>query len=321
MTTEQEFLGNEKIKRILLRDGTEMHIQDGVLVKVNGEPIDVDKYDLFILLNSYGQEVMHLDRHGKVLWSLVPPYDGPEYCPEREHHGNPLRFCNNCSWIEEPTPEEKPVITEAKFYTSPGVEAFPTPDPTAPFKLQMTSFQTPANLVLAYDPASPHVIVKLTDGRVIGYLNDEDSAKFKPKYPNSREIADMAYIKKEMPQLNIPRAYLETQNNGSVFDVKSTPTIGRIVHYKLTEQDAVRINKRRRDWEQNVLMNGTPEDGYQAHFGNNAEAGQVYPADIVRVWPDNPVNLQVKLDGNDVYWATSRIEGAEEGQWSWPSRG
>jgi hypothetical protein len=30
------------------------------------------------------------------------------------------------------------------------------------------------------------------------------------------------------------------------------------------------------------------------------------------------VNLQVVLDGNDHYWATSRIQGDEPGQWRWP---
>ncbi|GAA4560510.1 hypothetical protein [Planotetraspora kaengkrachanensis] len=31
-------------------------------------------------------------------------------------------------------------------------------------------------------------------------------------------------------------------------------------------------------------------------------------------------NLQVLLDGNDAYWATSRTEGDEPGRWSWPPR-
>lgn len=54
---------------------------------------------------------------------------------------------------------------------------------------------------------------------------------------------------------------------------------------------------------------------------NSAEAGQRFPAFIVRDW-GNVVNLRVLLDGHDDYWATSRYEGTDPGQWqaanSWP---
>jgi hypothetical protein len=60
--------------------------------------------------------------------------------------------------------------------------------------------------------------------------------------------------------------------------------------------------------------------GAQAHIGNAAKEGAQYAAMVVEDWkqhgeasgagvPDNPgVNLQVFLDGNDVFWATSRKE-------------
>lgn len=53
--------------------------------------------------------------------------------------------------------------------------------------------------------------------------------------------------------------------------------------------------------------------------GNAANAGEVYPAVVVRVWEPS-VNLQVLLDGEDSYWATSRVEGNEPGFWAWPQR-
>jgi hypothetical protein len=59
--------------------------------------------------------------------------------------------------------------------------------------------------------------------------------------------------------------------------------------------------------------------GHVAHVGNQVTAGDVYPAMIVRVWGDTPesaVNLQVHLDGNDTYWATSRVVG----DYAWPER-
>jgi hypothetical protein len=110
-------------------------------------------------------------------------------------------------------------------------------------------------------------------------------------------------------------------------------TIGRTVHYTLNAQDAIEINRRRTtgreiaDRIQSKIVN--PQGGSdvvawpvgaQAHIGNNAEAGQVYPAVSVRVWSPGMANLQVLLDGNDVYWATSRHEGTEPGTWAWPPR-
>lgn len=107
------------------------------------------------------------------------------------------------------------------------------------------------------------------------------------------------------------------------------PSIGRIVHYTLTEQDAVEINRRRADFQtfrSNFSGPSDPgqagADGHIAHIGNRAEAGQVYPAVIVRIRAETTVtcNLQVLLDGNDTCWVTSRAEGTEAGRWSWPER-
>jgi len=105
------------------------------------------------------------------------------------------------------------------------------------------------------------------------------------------------------------------------------PTIGRIVHYTLTEQDAEAINRRRADFAAFQRSHAHPHEpgqpgatGHQAHVGNPAAAGQVFPASVVRTFGGAAVNLQVQLDGTDTYWATSRVEGAEPGQWSWPPR-
>jgi len=98
-------------------------------------------------------------------------------------------------------------------------------------------------------------------------------------------------------------------------------TIGRIVHYKLAEQDAAQINKRRRDAA--ASHSAREQNGFQVHVGNSAEVGQVYPAIVVRTWGDTPaasIQLQVFLDGNDTFWATSVNEGDGERQWSWPPR-
>lgn len=94
------------------------------------------------------------------------------------------------------------------------------------------------------------------------------------------------------------------------------PTVGRIVHYRLSEHDANLINKRRDD---------SFIEGQARSHGNVARSGDVYPAVIVRVFDSSTTtaNLQVFLDGNDTYWATSRQEAPDdmsEGRWFWPPR-
>jgi hypothetical protein len=114
------------------------------------------------------------------------------------------------------------------------------------------------------------------------------------------------------------------------------PTIGRLVHYKLSAQDAEQIN-RRRTTDTSIaerMKHAVPSAdgtavpiygwpyGAQAHIGNDAREGAVYPMLIVKVWGndiESAVNGQVFLDGNDVFWATSRTVGEQPGQFMWPN--
>ncbi|MFJ9114492.1 hypothetical protein ACIRJO_02970 [Streptomyces sp. NPDC102394] len=101
----------------------------------------------------------------------------------------------------------------------------------------------------------------------------------------------------------------------------SQPAIGRIVHYTLSEQDAVEINRRREDFR--ASGNAYAHSGFLGHVGNHAQEGDVYPAMIVRAWgsdSSSAVNLQVFLDGNDTFWATSRTLGEGPFHWAWPER-
>jgi hypothetical protein len=83
---------------------------------------------------------------------------------------------------------------------------------------------------------------------------------------------------------------------------------GQHVVYTLSEGDAAAVESRRKN-----------EEPRRTH--NSAAAGQRCPAFIVRDW-GGCVNLRVLLDGHDDYWATSRSEGTDPGQWqaanSWP---
>jgi hypothetical protein len=108
------------------------------------------------------------------------------------------------------------------------------------------------------------------------------------------------------------------------------PSIGRIVIYKLGEADAQDINRRRHDFTAFTRTYTRPDEpgnpgatGHVGHFGNAVRPGEEYPAMIVRIFPGSPhdmVNLQVHLDGNDTFWATSRHEGPDESEWRWPER-
>ena len=94
------------------------------------------------------------------------------------------------------------------------------------------------------------------------------------------------------------------------------PTPGRVVAYTLTEHDAEQINRRRRHARASDAASG--QTGVIIHSGNTAAAGEVYPMVIVRCWgttKESAVNAQVLLDGNDTFWATSRVQGEGPGQW------
>lgn len=96
------------------------------------------------------------------------------------------------------------------------------------------------------------------------------------------------------------------------------PTIGRIVHYKLSASDAEAITRRR---VAKPHAEGWPE-GAQAHVGNPVSEGTTVPAIVVSLLTNDPtvINGQCLLDGNDSCWITSSHQGEENGQWQWPPR-
>lgn len=99
------------------------------------------------------------------------------------------------------------------------------------------------------------------------------------------------------------------------------PSIGRIVIYTLSEDDAEKINRRRITGHDlhKALDTGKWHPGAQAHFGNPVVCGDEFPMIIVGVDPGGDfVNGQVMLDGNDTYWATSVHFGTGQRQWKWP---
>ena len=100
------------------------------------------------------------------------------------------------------------------------------------------------------------------------------------------------------------------------------PKLADRVWYTLTEGDAWAINRRREDYtafQRGMVTQAdrTAYTGHIAHVGNRAAEGDVCAAEVVRVFPNagTAANLQVKLDGNDTFWATSRCRGDGPGFW------
>lgn len=106
------------------------------------------------------------------------------------------------------------------------------------------------------------------------------------------------------------------------------PTVGRVLHYSLSQNDVEQINRRRTTSHaiRDHIDAGRWPQGAQAHIGNVATIGDVVPLLVVRVWPDEcgpgqfGVNGQAMLDGTDSLWVTSVCEGTEPGTWMWPPR-
>jgi hypothetical protein len=111
------------------------------------------------------------------------------------------------------------------------------------------------------------------------------------------------------------------------------PTPGRIVLYQLSEHDVEQVIRRRTDSRSiaSRMDDGTWPRGAQAHLGNTPRQGELAPLLVIRVFlagaeadPDPgpvAVNGQVFLDGTDVLWVSSRLEGTAPGTWAWPTRG
>ena len=101
------------------------------------------------------------------------------------------------------------------------------------------------------------------------------------------------------------------------------PTIGRIVLYTLTDQDAEAINRRREHARKHMDAHRENANGVMVHVGNTVSRGDTFPMIITRTWGNDEhsaVNGTVMLDGSDTFWATSRVVGEHAGMYRWPGR-
>ena len=123
------------------------------------------------------------------------------------------------------------------------------------------------------------------------------------------------------------------------------PTIGRIVLFRLTAEQAEQVNRRRTS-PGSIAERISDEswrhwpEGAQAQIGNSVAEGTVVPMIITAVWPDEfqggahlfthdapvyqstfGVNGQAFLDGTDSLWVTSAPQHETlTGCWFWPPR-
>jgi hypothetical protein len=98
--------------------------------------------------------------------------------------------------------------------------------------------------------------------------------------------------------------------------------LGSMVYYKLTTEDAAQINRRRTTGlaiANRMAVSEWPL-GAQAHIGNEARVGQIFPMMITRVGDGaaKMVSGQIFLDGTDVLWVQDIHRGQYFGQW-WTS--
>jgi hypothetical protein len=98
------------------------------------------------------------------------------------------------------------------------------------------------------------------------------------------------------------------------------PSIGRILIYTLTEQDAEDVNRRRTDsWLiQQATVRTQWSKGAQAHIGNDVKEGDQFPLMVVATLGGENLNGQVFLDGTDTLWVTNILPGNRSGTWHWP---
>lgn len=95
------------------------------------------------------------------------------------------------------------------------------------------------------------------------------------------------------------------------------PALGQTVAYCLNRLDVEVINERRRRAERAAAEPPHPV----GPSGAPVAEGDVYAAVVVRMAsldPDDGLNLQVLLDGDDTLWVQRVIEGTGPGSWSWP---
>lgn len=101
-------------------------------------------------------------------------------------------------------------------------------------------------------------------------------------------------------------------DDASAAEVTRRRTTGASIAQRMAVEVLQRVDPLDVRFDHPIEVHGWPA-GAQAHIGNPVRAGDVCPAMVVATAPDShQVNLQVFLDGCDVYWA----RGVAYEEWS-----
>lgn len=93
------------------------------------------------------------------------------------------------------------------------------------------------------------------------------------------------------------------------------PSIGRIVHYRVTAAEATRSNARR-EWGLMFF----PKALRPRYAETPLEAGAVVPVMVTGVHQTGWISGVAFLDGDDTLWIGAATEGDKPGAWFWPPR-
>lgn len=100
---------------------------------------------------------------------------------------------------------------------------------------------------------------------------------------------------------------------------EKTAHVCAIVAFRLSQDHAEQINRRRLDASDNYDNIRAATPGYQTHLGKTHGAGDIVPMIVVEVSDyGHIVAGQCLLNGSDSLWAPSASRGDGPGQWSWP---
>lgn len=97
-------------------------------------------------------------------------------------------------------------------------------------------------------------------------------------------------------------------------DGNQIANLGDRVWYTLSAEDAAAITQSRSDWESWRNAGNSGNDPWVSFKGNDVSAGSIYAADVVSIQGTGTVNLVVKLDATDIFWATGRSLGADSSE-------